>query len=224
MFAAFAILFSQQSAFANNTSPNDNQKDRAWQFGLRGIVMDMQTDANGTINGPGGTLHSSTQSSPQLYATWEFARNISLEVTMANPKKLSFSAAAIAFETEGGTHDLGKVKLWPITLMLRYHLPKIGAFRPYIGAGGNYIFYYEHRVPASTASDISFNDNLGFAFQVGADVRVSSRWTFNVDVKKQFNLTDIEITSVGAAEHAPIWDLDVDFDPWVFGIGFAYSL
>jgi outer membrane protein len=228
VLAMLSALAPGQASLANDGANNrpaaEAQKDRPWQFGLRGIVMSMQSNVNAATNGPSGILRSSTQSSPQLYATWEFARNVSIEVTMANPKALSFSAAAIALETGGGTYDLGLVKMWPVTFILRYHLPKIGAVRPYIGAGGNYIFYYEHRVPTATGDDISFNDNLGFAFQVGADLRVSSRWTFNIDVKKQFNRTDIEITPIGAGENDPSWDLDVDIDPWAFGMGFAYSL
>lgn len=103
--------------------------------------------------------------------------------------------------------------LLPPTLLAQYHMPMQNGFKPYIGAGINYTFFYNVDDPPGLALD--YEDGFGWALQAGVDYYLTEKWLFNFDVKKLFLSTDVSINN-GAIT------ADVDIDPWIVGVGFGY--
>lgn len=106
---------------------------------------------------------------------------------------------------------VGSVSLLPPTLVAQYHFDPMGSFRPYVGAGLNYTFFYD---AASTLPQIKFSHNIGYALQAGVDVPLRDNYFLNFDVKKLFLNTSI--TAGGGAVRAK-----ASLDPWLLGVGFG---
>lgn len=64
---------------------------------------------------------------------------------------------------------------------------------------------------------IDYENSFGFALQAGIDIGIDDHWAINLDLKKVFLNTDVSLN--GGAITA-----DLDLDPWLFGLGVAYSL
>ncbi len=108
--------------------------------------------------------------------------------------------------------DLGQVWVLPPTVTLQYHfMPDHPIVRPYLGAGVNYTVFWKEDSPDF---DMGYDDSFGFALQAGVDIPVNEDWFVNLDVKRLFLDTSVDIGN-GAVT------ADVDLDPWVFGAGFG---
>ena len=99
---------------------------------------------------------------------------------------------------------------------LQYHFGNGGTIDPYLGAGLNYTWFFgeSHRAPFTS---VSYDDNVGGAFQAGVDVSLGGGWVANFDVK-QLILSTTAHSYVGAA---PI-NAKVDLDPLLAGVGIGY--
>ena len=116
--------------------------------------------------------------------------------------------------------DVIDTKVLPPTLTLQYHFLPDSNIRPYIGAGVNYTYFFDEKVPSSSAISIpgdkvKLDSSWGWAAQVGVDIAINQDWFVNMDVK----YLDIDTTAsfkniaVGTAK------IDADIDPFVYGIG-----
>ena len=85
-------------------------------------------------------------------------------------------------------------------------------FRPYVGAGINYTFFYSVRSPIA---DLHYANNVGWALQAGSDFAISGPYFLNVDVKKLFLST--EVTGAGGLVRA-----HASLNPWLVGAGVGY--
>ena len=92
-------------------------------------------------------------------------------------------------------------------MTFQYHFTDLGAFKPYVGIGGNYTYFYENELANGT---LNIKDNSwGGALQVGADYMVNKNWSLNLDVKYVWMDTDVRLTSTGATLGT------LDIDPWL---------
>jgi len=115
--------------------------------------------------------------------------------------------------------DLGEVKLLPPTLTLQYHFLPDGKIRPYIGAGVNYtVFFDEDPGAGATVSSTDYDNAFGLALQAGLDFGITDQLFLNFDVKKIWLETDVTATVPGVGKAK----VDVDIDPWLFGVGIGY--
>ena len=107
----------------------------------------------------------------------------------------------------------------PPTLLLQYHFLPDSKVRPYVGAGINYTMFLGEKATNNAKSvaglsRVKLDSSFGWAAQVGADFDMGDDWFFNLDVKY------IDMNTTATASSA-LGDLrvDVDVDPWLFGIG-----
>ena len=122
---------------------------------------------------------------------------------------------------EGSLAALGDVidtRVLPPTLTLQYHFLPDGTIRPYAGLGLNYTRFFDSEVTGgldAPGADVDLDHSWGLAAQAGVDVGINKDWFINFDLKYIDLDTSASFrdTVVGAAE------VDVDIDPWVFGIG-----
>lgn len=136
--------------------------------------------------------------------TYFFTRNIAVEVI----------AAANKHEVTLDGTSLGKVGVLPPTVTLQYHFTDLGAWKPYVGAGVNYTYFYDNDL-ANGALYIKDN-SWGGALQAGLDYEVAKNLYINADVKYVWMNTHVYVTSTGANLGG------LDINPWIFGVGLRY--
>lgn len=167
---------------------------------------------NADIDPIGGDTELSNTAVPEIDFSYFITDNIALELIAATTHH-DVSAKG----TDLGNVNLGDVWLLPPTLLLQYHFLSKGTVSPYVGAGINYsIFYGVDEPNHGIVEDVDYKNGIGWALQVGVDVRIAENWYVNADVKRLFVDTDVNINH-GAVK------ADVDVDPWLFGMGIGYK-
>ncbi|MFN3816327.1 OmpW/AlkL family protein [Brevundimonas sp.] len=112
----------------------------------------------------------------------------------------------------GPATDVAVHETWvlPPVVTLQYRPLTEGRFSPYVGAGVNYMVFFEGEDLNGYSVDL--DDGFGLALQAGADIGLQGPWSLNVDVKKIWFDTGAEIND-GALTS------DVSLDPWVVSLG-----
>ncbi len=182
----------------------------AGTFLLRGRMIAMVPDESSTVTPIRGSVDASNAVVPELDISYFVTDNIAFELIAATtPHNMKDKGSTI------GDVDLGSVWLLPPTLTAQYHFMPKSPFSPYIGAGINYTFFYNADAPGNPVRSISYENNFGWALQIGMDYNVTGRWFLNADLKKVFLSTKANING-GAITG------DVNLDPWIFGLGVGY--
>ena len=102
----------------------------------------------------------------------------------------------------------------PPTITLQYHFTDLGVWKPYIGAGLNYTYFYDTELANNTLEIGS--SSWGGALQAGFDYMLDKQWSLNLDVK--YIWMDTEVKTIGSGTKIG----EVDINPWVIGIGARY--
>ncbi|ABD89917.1 OmpW/AlkL family protein [Rhodopseudomonas palustris] len=183
-----------------------------WMIRLR--ALGVVTRDSGTVNGIAGSdLATSDVVVPELDISYFFTRNIAAELILGVTKNHVTGAGSLA-----GV-DVGKSWLLPPTLTLQYHFTDFGAFKPYVGAGVNYTFFFSQSAAGGTVTDSHLKDTAAPVVQVGFDYMINNHWGFNVDVKKLWLRPDWNGTLAGGV---PVSG-KVNLDPWLIGTGITYK-
>jgi outer membrane protein len=184
---------------------------KRWQVRLRAVGVAPEESA--TIGIIGGDVAISNALIPELDFTYFFTENFAAELILGTAKH-----DVQAINTAAGDVNLGSVWLLPPTLTAQYHFYTSDkkVFKPYIGAGVNYTLFYN--VKSGDVADVTYDNALGYAAQLGFDLMVDDTFFINVDVKRLFLSTDV---SVDASNLAPglIIPAEVDINPWLVGVG-----
>ena len=178
-----------------------------WLVRLRALNVVPNEEA--TISTIGGDVDIDTSVVPELDITYFVQDNWAVELILGvTPHDV------MAVGTAAGDIDLGDVTLLPPTLTLQYHFNPEGQYRPYVGAGVNYTYFFNEDLPSGSAlSTIDYDASFGLAAQAGIDIALQDEWFLNLDVKYIDIDTDVVIDGAITA--------DVQIDPVVFGIGFG---
>jgi outer membrane protein len=181
-----------------------------WQIRVR--ALGVITNDEGSVNGVAGSdLSYSDTVIPELDISYYFTDNIAAELILGTTSSKISGAGSLA-----GV-EVGKTWLLPPTLTLQYHFTDFGAFKPYVGAGINYTFFYNQSERAGF-SNLKVDNHVGAALQVGFDYMIDKNWGFNFDVKKLFLETN------WSADHSTLGPLSgkAKLDPWLVGAGVTY--
>lgn len=193
-----------------NAQEEENETFSKWQVRLRGIAVVPNESA--TIQTIGGDAYISNAYVPELDFTYFFNKNIAAELILATTKH-----DVKAVSTAVGDIPLGDVWLLPPTLTLQYHFNG-DVVHPYLGAGINYtLFYNEDQGPV--ANDVSYDNSIGFAFQLGFDIDLNAKWFINLDAKYLLLNTDVTVNATSAL--GATVGADVDINPFIAGVGFG---
>ena len=181
-----------------------------WLVRVRALDV-IPDDDSSPITQIGGKAEVDDAITGELDFTYFFTDNIAAEMIfgVANHD-------VEAKNTSEGNVDLGDVWLLPPTLTLQYHFMPDAQFRPYLGAGINYTVFFDEDA-GKVADDIEYDDNFGYAVQAGFDWGLDDNWAINVDVKKLWLDTDVEVKALNTTVKT-----NVDIDPWFIGVGVAY--
>lgn len=188
------------------------QAQGEWIFRVRGIQI-APNDSSTEIPGTGTEVTVDSKTTVEVDLTYMLSDNLGLELIAATARH--------DLATSGGTlggADAGSVKVLPPTLTLQYFFGDEN-YRPYIGAGINYTYFYSYDLSDDLAglgvTDVEFSNSFGFAGDLGIDIGVGGNWVLNFDVKYIMISTDADL-KVGSDTLATV---EVDVDPWVYGIG-----
>jgi outer membrane protein len=179
---------------------------------LQGTVVIPDSSAKVYNNGSivdGASANVSTEVIPTLTITHFFKKNVAAELFCCFGR---FNA-----EGTGTLHDtnLGSFWVFPPILTLQYHFDPVGGIKPYVGAGVQYIHFFDGGVSDVGGAKIKLDDAWGFALQGGVDVELGKGWYLNADVKKVWLDTDASWGSTG-------YTAKVDVDPLIVSAGLGY--
>lgn len=182
------------AALAVPTSANAQN----WMIGARALYV--SPNVSTSING----LDVDSAWWAEVDFTYFFTKNIAAELIAGwNKHEVTLNGAS-----------LGKVGVLPPTLTLQYHFTDLGAFKPYVGAGLNYTYFYDDTLANDT---LHIKDSSwGGALQAGMDYEFAKNWYFNADVKYVWMSTDVIVNATGANLGS------LDINPWIFGLGLRY--
>lgn len=198
--------------FAGQAVAEDFQPKEAglWMLNLRvsGVLTNAE-DAITTAAGASTSLETKVGDDvmPTVGLTYFLTDHVAIE--------------AIAGTTQHEVKAVGPVtnvtvhKTWvlPPVVSLQYHFAPKEGVSPYVGAGVNYMLFYNGEDENGFRVDV--DDGFGWALQAGVDVAVKDRWSANLDVKKVFFETDASING-GTLKSK------VKLDPWVLSAGLGY--
>jgi outer membrane protein len=180
---------------------------------IKGSVIGVLPDEDAAISGIGGNVKISDETVPAVQIEYFFGEHLSAELLCCVARH-----EVAAVDTALGRVNLGKVTHFPPTVTVKYRWTNLGRFEPYVGAGVNYTHFFDEEVPnGGPVTRIDYDDSIGPALQIGADVRLNDHWSLNVDARKIWISTDVAIQAGATRINA-----DVDIDPWVVGVGLGY--
>lgn len=191
-----------------------------WMLRLRALGV-ITRDAGQVDQVPGSGLSTSDTVVPELDISYFFTRNIAAELILGVTRNHVTGTGVAA--TNG--LDVGKAWLLPPTLTLQYHFTDFGAFKPYVGAGINYTFFFSQKAgnvvngAGFAVTDSHLHDSVAPVAQFGFDYMIDRHWGWNVDVKKIWLRPNWDGTLNGVV---PVSGR-VKLDPWLVGTGITYK-
>ena len=141
---------------------------------------------------------------PSLGISYFVTDKIAVELILGTSKH---TVSATTAPTDTPVHDTWVL---PPVLSVQYHPLPAARFSPYVGAGINYMIFYNGE--DRNGFKVELEDGFGYSLQAGADIAISGPWSLNLDVKKVFFDTTAKINN-GALKS------DVTLDPLVLSVG-----
>ena len=141
---------------------------------LQGTVVAPDASADVSVGGaliPGFDADVSTEVVPTLTLTYFMTNNLAVELFCCFAKHEAEGKGGLA-----GT-DLGDFWIFPPALTLQYHFDSMGGFKPYVGAGVQYIAFFSEGSSDLGGAKISLDDAFGFTLQAGVDVELGQGWS-----------------------------------------------
>lgn len=174
-----------------------------WQVRLRGVSV--QPYEKSTVGGEDSDVNISNAFIPELDFTYFFNKNFAAELILGTTKH----------DVKVGNDEvsLGSVRLLPPTVTLQYHFYPTKTLKPYLGAGLNYTIFYD--VENGDTLGMDYKNNVGFALQGGVDYFVNDKFFLNVDIKKLYLKTDVDV-DLGLPATVPA---EVKINPLLIGFG-----
>lgn len=174
-----------------------------WQVRLRGVSV--QPYEKSTVGGEDSDVNISNAFIPELDFTYFFNKNFAAELILGTSKH----------DVKVGNDEvsLGSVRLLPPTVTLQYHFYPTKSLKPYVGAGLNYTIFYD--VENGDTLGMDYKNNVGFALQGGVDYFVNDKFFLNIDIKKLYLQTDVDV-DLGLPATVPA---EVKINPLLIGFG-----
>jgi outer membrane protein len=195
--------------------------DGNFQVRVLGTVVDPDTDATVKAGGlviPGADADVSTEVIPALTLSYFFSPSLAVELFCCFAKH--------DIDGKGTIANLGEIAdtwIFPPALTLQYHFAGMGRFEPYVGAGVQYINFFDTGTGANAlgATKVDIDAAWGFTLQAGVDISLGNGWSLNADVKKTWLDTTVTWHNNAALGGLNVVG-DADLDPWIFSAGLGY--
>ena len=234
-------------ALLSVTSVSFAQGFQAGDIVVRGGLVNVQPDsdkhtiyaADQTVSLGAGPISASVEDDTQvsLNLVYFLDSNWAVELLAATP----FSHD-ITVHTGAGETNLGETKHLPPTLSALYYFDTSSKFKPYVGVGINYTFFFEDNFNSAMqgpnspvivelgngtpvgapldAGNLNLENSWGLSAQVGADYYIDDNWSINASIRYIDIDTTAHFTAVGGAVPGHV---DVAIDPMVYSLQVGYK-
>ncbi len=173
---------------------------RRWMIGARAVGV--YPDASSSVSG----FDVKSQWTGELDSTYFFTPNIAVEGS------ITWAKQDVTFNGTG----VGALKMMPVMFTLQYHFTDLGKWKPYVGGGFNYTYFYGNDLGNNVGASVN-RDSWGGALQAGLDYQMERNWYVNFDVKYLWIDNDVRLNNVNSGNISSL-----DINPWLFGIGIRY--
>jgi len=224
LFATAGMIFSAGVGSAADlggapAAPADSGSVEAFRnfqvkLGLTGLTWN---DKNNGVFAAGSRIdganaHATDILLPTATLTYYFDQHFAAELFCC------FAHARV--KADGAISNLGTIAdtwAFPPILTAQYHFDRMGAIRPYVGAGVEFIHYFSAKsdIPGTTAK---FRDSWGPAVQAGFDYELGGGWSLGFDAKYVWEDTRISWSNGITTRH--------DLDPLLLtaNVGYRFNL
>ncbi len=175
------------------------------------------------IAGTNVTVDANTQVG--LTLTYMLSNHVGLELLASTPFKHTATLQGGSALLLPNSLDVADVKHLPPTLSLQYFpLNADSKFQPYVGVGLNYTIFFSEDLNSETVAvlgdgDVSLDNSLGLAFEVGADYQLTDALSLNASIWK----ADIDTTADIDLDSNLNLEVDISIDPIVYMIGLGFK-
>jgi outer membrane protein len=171
-----------------------------WMVGAR--VVDVYPNVSSSLSG----LDVKNQWTGELDSTYFFTPNVAVEGSITWAKQ---------DVTINGT-GVGALKMMPVTFTAQYHFTDLGLWKPYVGGGFNYTYFYQTDLGNNAGASVK-RDSWGGALQAGVDYQIQRNLYVNLDVKYLWINNDVRLNNFNTGNSSSL-----DTNPWLFGVGARY--
>lgn len=141
------------------------------------------------------------------------------DLTLFATETVAFNllAAFIAPEVRSGAASLGSVDALPPALTLQYHFLPGEKFRPYLGAGGSWVTFFDESGALETDL-VEIDDGFGLVGQAGFNAYIVDGIFVMGDFRWVEIMNDPEVTAAGSVVD------ELDFRHFILsgGVGFTF--
>jgi outer membrane protein len=198
------------AAMALPAQAGDSNGNMQVKVGVTGLIFDDETTSTNVL-GLGAEVNDTVI--PTLMLNYYLTKNWSVELFCC-------FAQLNVHGKSGVVGKLASTWVFPPMLTAQYHFDGMGAFKPYVGAGVQYIHYFDSS--SNIGGSVDFRDSWGFVLQAGTDVDLGDGWSLGFDAKKVWE--DTKLTYSGGAVDGVY--AEHDLDPWVLtaNLGYRFNL
>jgi outer membrane protein len=192
---------------AVSAQAGDSNGNMQVKVGVTGLILDDKTTST---NVPGLGAEVNDTVIPTLMLNYYLTKNWSVELFCCFAQ---LNVHAVSGPIAG---KLASTWVFPPMLTAQYHFDGMGAFKPYVGAGVEWIHYFDES--SNIGGSVDFRDSWGFVLQAGTDFDLGNGWSLGLDAKKVWEDTKLTYSAGAFAEH--------DLDPWVLtaNLGYRFNL
>lgn len=195
-------------------APQRQAGDVVVKFGLTNLVLADEIDLMvGGAPFPGAGLSTFEHYTASVQFAWFFADTLAANATLGFPPTISIYGAG----TIGALPMLGKATYGPTAFTVQWHPVGTGRVRPYAGVGASYMITFDTQDGAF--ADLEVENDLGFAFEAGADFPLDDRFSMFLDAKKAL----LRPKATGSFMGAPVVG-HTRLDPWALTAGVSVKL
>lgn len=203
-----ALVFG--TAMAMPAAAGDSNGNMQVKVGVTGLIFDDETTSTNI-----GTLRAEVNDTvlPTLMLNYYLTKNWSVELFCCFAQVNVHDKSGVV----GG--KLASTWAFPPMLTAQYHFDGMGAFKPYVGAGVEWIHYFKESSNVPGLTGVDFRDSWGFVLQAGTDIDLGNGLSLGLDAKKVWEDTKLSYSPGNLyAEH--------DLDPWVLtaNLGYRFNL
>ncbi|GGI17804.1 OmpW/AlkL family protein [Oxalicibacterium faecigallinarum] len=199
--AALVLLLS---AAAGSQALAQQVQEGSWLVRVRAAHLDPANKSD-PVGGVGASdrLTVESRTIPEIDISYFFTPNWAAELVLTYPQKHRVYL-------DGA--DIGSFKHLPPTLTVQYHFAPEKTWSPYVGAGINYTRISSVNLLGGNA-DLE-SSSIGPALQAGIDYKLNNKWSLNLDVKKIYIRSDVNMAAGTISQ--------VKVDPLLIGVGIGY--
>lgn len=217
-----AAAFAATAAFGTATPgvAGDYNGNFMVKAGVSGVLPNSDFEgitAGGVpVPGLGGDIADVDDSwVPSLTLTYFVNKNIGVELFCC------FAQHGIEGKGPLAGVELGETTIFPPILSLQYHFDGIRGIKPYIGAGVQFIHFFDESSEIGGSLDI--DSAWGFSLQGGVDFELGSGWYAGADVRYTWLDSEATYSNVPGLGR---FSTDFDLDPLIVSahVGYRFDL